>query len=360
MADATLPRPRTGRVRRILLILVLDLVGLVLLFGAAELLVRYRVEAGFGAAWSSLFGGAVPLAREGDSDWLEPHPTLGYRLNTSHPTVNSMGIRHTELGPEREPGTFRLLVLGDSVSWEQDGWVAMLAEFLGTPGLEVINAAIPGYTTHQERLLFETELARARPDLVLLQYCLNDNHRFLHELTDDGRWLVRQDARQVLVPTGGGFVDALSRSSYLVYELRKQVYLSRERDSGFFPWDANPDFAPAWQDAGWADQSDELERVRDVASDIGARFALVIVPYGSQLGAKYLERDREYTLTPQRRLESICTRLHVPCLDAYDAFFAQREQKIFKDGDPVHLTPLGHRLLARTVAAFLEKTHLVP
>ena len=150
------------RLRRILLIVVVDVALLALAFAAAELAVRSKIEGSLGAGWRSFFGGDVPLASDGDSDWLEHHPTLGYRLNTTHDTVNSMGIRHAELSSEREPGTVRLLVLGDSVSWEQEGWVAMLGERLGAPGVEVINAAIPGYTTHQERLLFETELVRSR------------------------------------------------------------------------------------------------------------------------------------------------------------------------------------------------------
>ena len=356
MLEAT---PKQSRVRRILLVLAFDAAGLAVLFSGAELAVRWREEGSLGAAWESFQGGDVPLAQDGESNWLEHHPALGYRLNTSHPTVNSAGIRHGPLSAEREPGTFRLLVLGDSVSWEQEGWVSMLAEHIERPELEAVNAAIPGYTTHQERLLFETELAATKPDLVVLQYCLNDNHRFLHELTDDGRWLVRQDARQALIPTGGGLIDRLSRSSYLIYELRKHVYLSRNRDGGFFPWDTNPDFAPAWQEASWVGQSEELGYMRDIARQVGAPLAVVVVPYGSQLGAKYLERDAEYTLKPQRRLSAICESHELPLLDTYGAFFERRAEKIFKDGDPVHLTPLGHRILARTVADFLRERDLV-
>ena len=59
-----------------------------------------------------------------------------------------------------------------------------LADRVGA--VEVVNAAIPGYTTHQERLLFESGLDDARPELVLLQYCLNDNHRFLHRFDAQG------------------------------------------------------------------------------------------------------------------------------------------------------------------------------
>ncbi len=113
--------------RRVRLVLAINAIGFLVLFGVAELVVRVRSEGSLGAAWSSFFGETVHIADEGDTDWLELHPVLGYRLNTAQAPVSSLGIRHAELVPSDD---LRVIVLGDSVSWEDEGWVAMLCRGL--------------------------------------------------------------------------------------------------------------------------------------------------------------------------------------------------------------------------------------
>ncbi len=348
--------------RRRALVIAVDVVVIALVLAGAEFALRVRSEGGAAAAWASFFGGSVRLASHGESDWLEPHPVLGYRLNTEHEPVNSLGIRHGELSAERPANSFRMLVLGDSISWQQEGWVGVLARELSDSDrtLEVVNAAIPGYTTHQERLLFETGLAATRPDLVLLQYCFNDNHEFLHELTDDGRWLVRRDAKQALVPEGDGLLAWLSRRSYLAFEVRKRLYLAGLEHDGSFPWESNPDFAPAWQRSSWERQETELALLRDAAQAVGSELVVVAVPYELQIAAKYLERDREYVLFPQHELTRVCVELGLRVLDVQPAFERERDAVLYVEGDPVHLSPAGHTVLAREVEAFLEREGLRP
>lgn len=353
-------RPPPRGLRRVLLIAAVDLAVLALVLLTVEVSLRVRDEGGLRAGIASLWGGRVRMAASGDTDWLEADPELGYVLDRSHGPVSSLGIRHGELGP-KPPDLFRLVVLGDSVSWEQDGWVGTVRDELarGARPAEVVNAAIPGYTTHQERLLFERGLAAAAPDVVLLQYCLNDNHLFLHELAD-GAWLVRADAKRALLPPEGGLLGSLVRRSRLAFEVRKRLYLAREKRGGFFPWDASPDFAPAWRAESWDLQRDELARLAASAVAAGARLAVVVVPYEPQLGLKYLERDRGYALYPQLRLGELCGELELPLLDVHAAFFAARDERLYVPGDPVHLSPAGHALLAREVLAFLEREGLAP
>lgn len=72
--------------------------------------------------------------------------------------------------------------------------------------VEVLNGAVPGYTTHQERLWLETEFASLEPNLVLLQYCLNDNFEFLHRFEPGSSILVTEEAR------GGRLAAQLQRA----------------------------------------------------------------------------------------------------------------------------------------------------
>ncbi len=97
--------------------------------------------------------------------------------------TNSLGLRSPEIALAKPPDTFRILVLGDSVTfgWSlrgEDTYASQLASLLATlrpnQRVEVINAGVSGYGTWQElRWLQETGLA-LDPDVIIVQTHLND------------------------------------------------------------------------------------------------------------------------------------------------------------------------------------------
>jgi len=74
-------------------------------------------------------------------------------------------------------GVYRILVLGDSIA-DQRTWVnQMEARLRGlAPGkkIEVWNAGVPGYDTCTELQVLNEQGLALKPDLVLVQFCLND------------------------------------------------------------------------------------------------------------------------------------------------------------------------------------------
>lgn len=79
---------------------------------------------------------------------------------------------------------YTILVVGDSLSAaygmnEAEGWVALLEERLGeaTDELEVVNASISGDTSGGGIRRIDDALARAEPDLVILELGGNDGLR---------------------------------------------------------------------------------------------------------------------------------------------------------------------------------------
>ncbi|HUD70408.1 MAG TPA: SGNH/GDSL hydrolase family protein [Dongiaceae bacterium] len=128
---------------------------------------------------------------------LSANPRLGYEMVPSMRCTetagrcdfrgpsNSLGFRDREHPLEKEPGTFRVLLLGDSVAQglrvEDDRRIfpALLEERLRERGIaaEVLNFAVNGYDTRQEVETLATKGLRFRPDLVLVAYCLNDDTR---------------------------------------------------------------------------------------------------------------------------------------------------------------------------------------
>ena len=336
--------------RKLLFAVAANVAGLVLLAGAGEFALRWRVEGGARAAWRSLIDSGAPFSDLGTGNTLIADPELGYRYNPARPEINSFGIRHAEIPPAKQPGIARVIVLGDSVSAPRDGYVSMLGERLRGRA-EVINAAIPGYTTFQQRRLLERHLLATGPDLVLVQYSLNDHHRFLHRFDAGQRLLLTEDARRALLPPGDGPLLRLARHSYLVFRLRMAALRWRLRP-GEFPWENQPDVAPAWQDDSWGVFEQHLAAMNDRLREGNARLAVIMAPYRPQLEEKVRARGLAFVLKPQRRMAETCSRRGIPLIDLYPILAKTDWRPLFSDN--YHFTAAGHRLVAEAVMEFLE------
>jgi hypothetical protein len=97
--------------------------------------------------------------------------------------INSQGLRDNEYSRRKEPGTFRIVGVGDSslfgwgVPIEDSGLKVLerrLNEKSGARKFEVINFGVPGYNTAMESETFVRRCLEYAPDLVLLNFNTND------------------------------------------------------------------------------------------------------------------------------------------------------------------------------------------
>jgi lysophospholipase L1-like esterase len=333
------------------------------LFFAAVAAFTASVLVGEWAVRWYLLGGALTALRSFvvSPNVFVPDRDLGFKLNPEWPGVNSLGIPHGEIPPVKPSGLFRLLVLGDSVAFDPSGFVGIIREELqrDRPGeIEVINASIPGFTTYQELVLLKRDLITLDPDLVILQYCLNDNYRFLHYLDESGRWLLTPEAERAVGFEQVAPLDWLTKSSYLLVAVRIALAHSDVLTGSPFAWEKRPDFHAAWEDSSWPENEMYLTEMKSRLDSIDARFVLVVVPFEPQLSTEALARDRDYTLKPQRRLLDLFGRLGDPILDLFPVFLERREDNLYRD--TIHLTPVGHRIVADELSAFLRRNELIP
>lgn len=118
-------------------------------------------------------------------------PNLDQDSVGAHVKTNSLGMRDDEPLPRSTPGLFRILAVGDSVTF---GWrVPVEANFcslleqqlaaqpLGARRFEVLNTGVSGYSSQDEAAAFEGKWLALEPDLVLLCYCMNDPEIVPHQ-----------------------------------------------------------------------------------------------------------------------------------------------------------------------------------
>lgn len=174
MSEQGQPRARPRRVRRWLLAIAVVAVGLELI---GQLVVFVR--------------GPRPA---GDLERLyRPHPyrvymlVPGARSARGDISVNSQGFRGPEIEPVKPAGVVRIACLGESSTFNDtattDGhtYPAHLERFLNehyagrsNARIEVINAGLPGYTSLESLIYFQSRLLDYELDVAIFHHAVND------------------------------------------------------------------------------------------------------------------------------------------------------------------------------------------
>lgn len=306
-------------------------------------------------------------APAGSGFWAIYDADLGYRGNPRYGDMNSHGLRSPEIGPKSE--TLRFLLLGDSVLVYGDtiddtiaGHMrAAFAQDAGAPPVEIINAGVKGYTNYQELLYLKKYGMAFEPDVIGVQFCLNDLHQFLHSFDVQDGQIVPGTYQFSTYALGASknWAARLAGQSYLMLWLNSKLHaagnLIRWKWNGGFSFEYKVDVGTAWQEAPWQDIERQLLEMKQVAAGRGAPLFIAVFPLGWQYDAKYLQQDRERVLLPQRRLKGICGKLQIPFYDLYPDL----DGSMFVE-DSIHLTKPGRERAAKALKAFMMNAGVLP
>ena len=289
--------------------------------------------------------------------------------------VNSLGLRYPELGP-KSPDEFRVLVLGDSVTFgdfveEGETWTRQMEAL--TEGrkkaVRFINAGLPGAGTAEELALFREIGGRVKPDLVLVGMYLNDaqsgslffskklpgpwaQSRFLSWLSDRFQLLDLRFFRSALP----GEIDPDWRETFRAGRTLKSGDMFGTRDGFDFEiYNAYMDFVLGWNSKAWKIIETITSALRDAASTEGARLAVLLFPVHIQVMGT-VER-----FEPEESCRGMCARLGIPFDDPVPTLrrtWQSNHEKLFYDH--CHYTPKGYAVVARQTVDFLDSEKLIP
>ncbi len=285
-----------------------------------------------------------------------PNPELGYepvpgfsydgedlRYFEFRGRSNSMGFRDVDHAPRKAAGALRVLVLGDSVAMglhvhEPEGVVttALQAELRRRGyAAEVINFGVSGYNTRQEVAMLVDRGLALQPDIVLLQYSLNDT-----EAVNGGIIRKLREREQ-----GASGVDWTLLSPRLMQSalyrllwaglLRGFVDKKRERRDAALDALAE-DTVPA-----------AFARLREVTAAAGVPVGVVVFPhfkaYDEATGAKHMR---------VAQLSQANGFAHLDLLDPFRKCFAQHGWHV--GANEQHPSGLGNRCVAPLLASLVE------
>lgn len=181
--------------RRLFLAILALLAVYGLLETAAQILRRQAPE-WFNQQQKAIIVPEPPLVSDEQLMWRSaPGVHAGERVSY---LINAQGRRGPESDPVKKTGVYRLMTLGGGAVYgvgvaEQETFPFLAGARLGERlrrRVEVINGAVPGYSSTQARLVFEQQVDQCQPDAVILAGSEDDltpvrwsDQELLHELT---------------------------------------------------------------------------------------------------------------------------------------------------------------------------------
>lgn len=249
--------------------------------------------------------------------------------------VNASGYMGTDYPPERSPGTFRIVGLGDSItmyfSAERENYLYIAEQILrrepGAPRAEALNFGVGAYDTSMEVHQFETRGSRYRPDLVTVGYCINDGIDFPYTVN-------RATNRVTFAAEDSDSPPVFS-------------FIERNLATARADLTAEQFFRVAFASAAWNNSMRALERLAALGRE--QHFAVVVLIF------PVITDFDHYLFAPyHERVRAVATSLGMTVLDLLPAFRAAGASGSLRQGrDYIHPNAIGHRAageaLARTI-----------
>jgi lysophospholipase L1-like esterase len=266
---------------------------------------------------------------------LVPDHALLWRESGTTPSEAEAHIKLIRVGEPAPPksGKFRIICLGDSCTRLSMGgmpYSALLEAQLAADGVEVFNASLPGYTSHQCLAWLRLQLLDYLPDLVVVYVGWNDHWR----------------------TTGWTDRELAARFSRWRPRLLNLVQRRREPPPLRVPL---PEFA------------ENLRAMAELVADRGGKTLFVTPPMhmteeavARHVEAGYLLAGDDLAAIHRRYQAAVRQLASAPGARVFDAAqlfeLTQEPELLWSDG--IHPTDLGHLVLAATLADKIAVEHL--
>ncbi len=269
-----------------------------------------------------------------DRGYLKPDGRVSYR-------INEHGFRGGPLSVDKQAGTFRVVCLGDSITFgegvrEEDTYPARLEKLLAAsmPGraVQVVNAGVQGYGTREEVALYFARCTKLKPDVVTLGFFLND-------VTDFGETIRQNDERtRDLSRSGLGKVSK-------IWEMIERRHRATELQEQYFETTRRSFNGENWQVA-----KQLLAMMEQQSKQDGFRFVVVLFPILWGLDGVYPFEDLH------ARVAAACQEAGCDFFDLLPVYRGRRPESLWVHATDQHPNEIAHALAAERIAAVLTNS----
>ncbi len=329
----------------------------------------------------------VPMPAQADRELIYrlPANTKSYLKGTSvrwfHLETNSLGLRDSEHHFKKEPGTYRILLLGDSMSMAEgveleETYIKQFDKLVNHRSeekhIETINMAIRGYGNDQEVVLFERIGHKFHPDLVILAFFEGndfDDNRQGGIFKLDGEKLIKTIptrenspklwyySKQIKIQNFPGYrffighshLLNLTRNHFASFLTRKSRSISEKRNEA----DNENNEKSIISSEDWMLTTKILERwITDLRQIDSTPLLLSIPTYQSVMEKK--SKTLKNNLRVNTELGKFAKSKDIHWINLYNTFahILKPERLYLKDG---HLSPEGHRIVADEILEYFMK-----
>ena len=287
-------------------------------------------------------------------------------------TINSLGFRGREVVTPKPSGSFRVVVIGDSVTmgWgvgDNETFSAQLEELLHArfPGrpLDIVNMGVGGYDTRQEVTLLKRNVSRLQPDLVLVGFYSND----VPDALDDKQTTAPGGTRIAASHPEAGQLLRMNQSppSWWNRQLRRSriTYamgrlfnrLAGKGEWGMSRFSMELDLLQGRDSAelgrAWKMVEEQLQDLRGLAAANGFSVGIVVLPCKEQVLGQY--PNAQY----QTRIRSIAQPLGFFVVDPLQSLAASRTRAdaLFIPYDRNHPSAAGHHVIGEAIFHYIEQ-----
>lgn len=255
--------------------------------------------------------------------------------------INQYGFRDNEYRIEKPRGTYRILLLGDSLTL---GWgvpqserfselLERMLNFRVPQGrkVQIINTGVGNYNTAQEVAFFAARGRAWKPDMVIMNFFINDA-----EPTPlrHGTWPFKYS---YLARWTWGRLDLLQRRFRTAPRYDK-YYRSLYKEN----------------QPGWVACQKAIGRLVRLSQEDGFTLVLAILPELHSVEPQYIFRNEEREIAARAQAVGV---KYVVMLAPY--FQGLQPQSLWVSPDDAHPNAIGHRIIAEGLYAYLTGEQLI-
>lgn len=306
----------------------------------AEVIMRFSWEMG---GWVKR-----PIYRKSSNPYLRYELIPGAK--TANISINSDGFRGPEYPIAKPSDTFRIIMLGDSETFsfmltQSDSLAAQLESLLneesGSVHYEVLNFGVEGYNVFQELEMLKTKGLKYNPDLIILNYVLNDPEP--GEYYFQKTFLMRHSA---LVRY---FSYRIKKA--LIRRERKRLNIKTEVDNYYY-YHSPKYFIPV---------KEAMSEIADIAAELDNKLVVVIFP-ASSIEVKDFKENYPYRKLHElvKSIKSDNT-IFIDLMDEYNHLgLTPQGVAINYKYDESHKNALALKISAKYIYGILKSNSLIP